>query len=199
MDNPLVLIGLIAAVTYVFVLWRKDAQATEPNPAALPGASSASSKAIAIAVIGSLAILGVEIAGEYQLGIVSEQTDITWLFALYMLFAAFGEELVFRGFVVLDKKGKGLLIASCVAGSIGFAALHGHWYENDDEGFRVLTDTKALFSTGMLFLGSLWFYYARFASWNPNRSLIPCVAAHAAKNLGVIVAKFLQGHVVGLY
>ena len=105
-----------------------------------------------------------------------------------MLFAAFGEELVFRGFVVLDKKGKRMLIASCVIGSIGFAALHGHWYENDDEGFRILTDTKAPFSTGMLSLGSLWFYFARFATWYPSRSVfvasVPSMAAWTSLSVG---------------
>ena len=199
MDSPLVLLGLIGVVCYVFLLWRKDCRSVEANPAALPGASAASGRAIAIAIAGSLVILGIEIAGEYQLGIVEEQSDMTWLFAVYTLFAAFGEELVFRGFIVLEKKGKALLWLSVVVGSLGFAALHGHWYENDEEGFRLLTDSKALFSTGMLFVGSLWLYFARFAAWNPSRSLVPCVAAHFAKNAGVIVAKLAQGHLVGLY
>jgi len=48
-----------------------------------------------------------------------------------------------------------------------------------------------------VFAGSLWFYAVRFASWNPQRSLLPCFAAHAAKNLGVIAVKAAQGFVVG--
>jgi hypothetical protein len=50
-----------------------------------------------------------------------------------------------------------------------------------------------------LFVGSLWFYAVRFARFNPQRSLLPCFAAHAAKNLGVIIIKLLQGHLVGAW
>jgi len=32
---------------------------------------------------------------------------------------------------------------------------------------------------------------------NPTRSLLPCIAAHAAKNAGVFVIKAAQGHVSG--
>ena len=41
--------------------------------------------------------------------------------------------------------------------------------------------------------GSLWFYAVRFFPLNPTRSLLPCVAAHATKNLGVIALKYAQG------
>ena len=44
---------------------------------------------------------------------------------------------------------------------------------------------------------TLWFYAVRFWPLNPTRSLLPCVAAHAAKNLGVLAVKAAQGHVSG--
>jgi hypothetical protein len=37
----------------------------------------------------------------------------------------------------------------------------------------------------------------RFYRWNPAHSLLPCIAAHAAKNLGVIGIKAAQGFLVG--
>lgn len=202
MDNPLVLLALIGVVIYVGYLWLGDyraAQSGAPREGALPGATRAPARAIWLAVAGSVALLGIEVAGEYRLGIVDAQTTMTWLFALYALFAAFGEEVMFRGFVVVERRGRALLLASVVAGSLVFALLHGHWYESGDDGFRVLTDGKSLFSTTMLFLGSLWFYAVRFWGLNPQHSLIPCVAAHLAKNVGVIAVKLSQGHVSGLY
>lgn len=199
-EDPIVLLVLIGVVAYVGYLWLKDYRdnSDEPNPAALPGATKTSSKAVLIAVMGALIILGIEIVGEYGLGIVEEQSTLTWLFALYTLFAAFGEEVIFRGYLVVGNKGKGMLVGSIVFFSLIFALLHGHVVIWDDEGFRVVFETKGLFTTAMLFLGSIWFYVARFASWNTTQSLIPCVAAHLAKNLGVIVAKLVQGQMGGL-
>jgi len=53
----------------------------------------------------------------------------------------------------------------------------------------------------MVFLFSFWLYAMRFPlrypKLNPSRSLIPCIAAHLAKNLGVFVIKLAQGHVSG--
>jgi hypothetical protein len=37
----------------------------------------------------------------------------------------------------------------------------------------------------------------RFFGLNPQRSLLPCFVAHAAKNLGVLAIKYVQGFVGG--
>jgi hypothetical protein len=67
-----------------------------------------------------------------------------------------------------------------------------------DGGRLTLTLTaKGLFSTAAVFTSSLWFYYVRFMSANPARSLIPCFTAHATKNLGVCAVKAAQGFVAG--
>ena len=63
----------------------------------------------------------------------------------------------------------------------------------------MLTNPKALFSTLFVFLGSLWWYYVRFFRLNPKQSLIPCVAGHAAKNLGVFAIKAGAGFVTGIF
>jgi hypothetical protein len=45
----------------------------------------------------------------------------------------------------------------------------------------------------VVFALSLWLYAARLAPWNPPRSVLPCFAAHAAKNLGVVGVKLAAG------
>jgi hypothetical protein len=50
-----------------------------------------------------------------------------------------------------------------------------------------------------LFATSLWLYVARFASWNPTRSLLPCFVGHAAKNAGVVAIKAMAGYMGGLW
>ncbi|MGA2053040.1 MAG: CPBP family intramembrane glutamate endopeptidase, partial [Opitutales bacterium] len=54
---------------------------------------------------------------------------------------------------------------------------------------------KAWWSPALVFASSLWFYTVRFYPLNPARSLLPCIAAHLAKNLGVFAIKLAQGHV----
>jgi hypothetical protein len=51
----------------------------------------------------------------------------------------------------------------------------------------------------MAFAGSLWFYTVRFFPLNPQHSLIPCIAAHLTKNLGVFGLKAALGFVSGWY
>ena len=126
-----------------------------------------------------------------------------------MLGAAFVEELIFRGFLYYDKGSRAALVASIIGISLVFAILHQHlWSFQADESlpvwqfykcFQWELGSKPIFSTTILFVNSLWFYYARFMPWNRLRSLIPCIAAHAASNLGVVLVKAAQGKVVGLW
>lgn len=156
------------------------------------------SAAVIVAVAGSLGLLALETWGEVALGIDGEQSTVTWLFGLYTLAAAFGEELVFRGYLVVANRGRVALWSSVVGFSLIFALLHPFLWEWSGEGGVTLRlDPKGFFSTGVVFAGSLWFYSVRFFSLNPERSLIPSIAAHFAKNLGVLVIKFQQGFVVG--
>lgn len=202
-DNPwFILIGLIAAA-YFFKLWLGDLKmeaAGTPNPNGFPGATPAPRIAIVIGIIGALVILAAETAGEYAFGFVEEQSDITALFALFTLSAAFVEELIFRGFLVVDKKGRAALIGSIIAFSCLFALFHPFLWEWREEDGLVLTLTdKAWFSTAIVFLNSLWFYTVRFLPVNPRHSLLPCILAHFSSNLGVILIKLYQGHLVGWY
>ena len=199
-DHPALLLLMIAAGLYAFYLWRQDylaLRAGQPNPRALPGATPAPVKASLIAAFGALVILGLETAGEIRLGLSKEQSTLTALFALYSLIAAFIEELIFRGFIVIEGKGPTVRWAGVLGASVLFAVLHPFLWKWDDGGFAWTFTAKGWFSTAAVFISSLWFYAVRFASFNPHRSLLPCVAAHATKNLGVIAIKGAQGFLAG--
>ncbi len=193
---------MIAAGIYVFSLWRQDyvaQHAGRPNGGALPGASPASMKACVIAAAGAIVILAGETWGELLLGLSEQQSKITVLFGVYTLIAAFIEELIFRGFLVIEGRGKALRWAGVVGASLIFAAIHPFLWSWEDDVFAWTFTAKGWFSTGAVFVSSLWFYAVRFLSFNPERSLIPCIVAHATKNAGVIAVKAAQGFVSGWY
>lgn len=204
--DPFALILMIAASLYMIHLWRSDyraARSGHPEPHALPGATPASLTACVIAAAGALVVLAAETIGEIRLGLSDEQSTITVLFGIYTLVAAFIEELIFRGFIVVEGRGPVLRWAGVVAASVLFTLLHpflwtweGGWLWDDGRLELTLT-AKGWFSATMVFLSSLWFYTVRFARFNPRRSLLPCVAAHATKNAGVFVIKAAQGFVGG--
>jgi hypothetical protein len=197
-DNPLLLLGLIAALGAVARWWLDDCRAArrgQPNPRAFPGAAPAGRLVILVAVAGAWLLLAVETGGEYALALTTQQSRMTGLFALYTLAAAFGEELVFRGYLVVENRGRAALVAGILGASLGFALLHPFLWEWPAGGLRFHGSAKAWFSTAMIFAGSLWFYAVRFLPLNPSRSLLPCIAAHAAKNLGVFAIKYAQGFV----
>ncbi len=204
LDNPLLIfVGLIAAA-YFFKLWLGDVAMERrgtPNPNALPGATPAPAPIVIVAVAGALLILAAETGGEYYFGFVGEQSDITVLFGMYTLAAAFIEELIFRGFLVVEKKGRKMLIGSILLFSFLFTILHPYLWEWQDDGGGIAFQFtgKAWFSTAIVFVNSLWFYTVRFLPLNPRRSLVPCIVAHFASNAGVFVIKLAQGHVTGWF
>jgi len=199
-DNPLLLAGLIAAAGYLLRLWWADLAAARrgaPNAHAFPGATPAGGRVIALAVTGALLLLAVETGGEHALGLTAQQSRMTGLFALYTLAAAFLEELIFRGYIVVENRGRAALLAGIVGASLVFALLHPFLWEWRDGGLVFHPGPKGWFSTAMILAGSLWFYAVRFLPANRTRSLLPCIAAHAAKNLGVFAIKYAQGFVDG--
>ncbi|QYY35714.1 CPBP family intramembrane glutamic endopeptidase [Ruficoccus sp. ZRK36] len=212
-SDPLMIVILFAASIYLFKLWLDDFKANkrgEPNPKAFPGATACSALCVIVAVVGALILLAVETFGEIALGVSAEQSDITWLALLSICAAAFFEELIFRGYLVVTKKGTAALVGSIFIFSFLFAALHPFvWDLEMPEGvpgwqfwqgsLSFDFGVKGWFSTALVFANSLWFYTVRFYGLNKTRSLIPCMAAHLASNVGVFVIKLVQGHVVGLY
>lgn len=210
-DNPTVVAVMILAASYAAWMWWSDLQAARAGnskPGAFPGATPCRIPLLWIAALGSLLLLGVETAGEYALGVSEEQKKITVLFGIYTLCAGFLEELIFRGYLVFDRKGRTALWASIIGFSLIFALAHPFLWDFKAgatawkfwEGEWTLTLTrKGWFSTAMAFVVSLWFYTLRFMPQNPTRSLAPSVVAHISKNLGVFVVKAVQGHVGGLW
>ena len=199
-DNPLLLLGMTAGAAWLGRTWWQDlraARAGRPNPGAFPGAVPAGRRLLLVAAAGTLLLLAAETAGELALGLAEQQSRITVLFGLYTLAAAFIEELVFRGYLVVTGRGRAWLVAGIVAASLAFALLHPFLWEWRDDRLHLVPTTKAWFSTGAIFAGSLWFYALRFAPGNPARSLAPCIVAHVTKNLGVFAVKYAQGFVDG--
>lgn len=180
----------------------------EPGPKPLPGATPTTVAACVIGVIGALLILAAETGGEIALGIADEQKTISILFLLPILGAAVYEEVIFRGFLVVTDRGRALLIASIVGFSLIFALLHDFlWSYTVPEGveswmfwkatFALELTTKGWFSFAIVFINGLWFYAIRFFPQNPERSILPCIIAHAVSNLGVYIIKAAQGFVEG--
>jgi len=193
---------MIAVSAYVAKLWFDDYRASRsenPNPRALPGATKAPAGALVLGAAVILLLLALETWGEMHLGLTEQQTKMTALFAVYTLCAAVVEEIVFRGFIVWDKGSQTMLWASVFGASLLFAALHPYLWEWKEGKLLWIFTPKGWFSTGSIFVGSLWFYVCRFAGFNPKRSLLPCFAAHGAKNLGVILIKATQGFLVGWF
>lgn len=199
-DNPWLLALLTAGCAVLAHWWWTDYRASAggaPRPQAFPGAAPASGRMVLLAVGGSLLLLAAETAGEVALGLAAQQSKVTVLFGLYTLAAAFGEELIFRGYLVVEGRGRRALVGGIIIASLGFTLLHPFLWEWRDGALHLQGSAKAWFSTGAIFTGSLWFYTVRFLPGNPQRSLLPCIAAHFVKNAGVFVIKYQQGFVAG--
>ena len=198
-ESPVMVILYVGIAVYVGNLywgdlqqWKKSQEATR---GALPGATSPSLAILVIGIIGALLILAAETGGEIALGISAEQSDMVWYFVFASLGAGIVEEVIFRGYLVVENKGRVALITSCVGYSLLFALIHPHLWSTDD-GFHLTLTEKGFFSTSILLANSLWFYALRFAPWNKNRSIFPCMLAHAASNLGVFGVKWVQGFII---
>ncbi len=211
------------AFFYLFVvlwfirMWGRDLLEARADPEqigkGLPGAAPCPASAIVVAVAGTLALLAAETYGEIRLGIADEQTDVSWCMLPAFVAAAFAEEFVFRGFLVVESRGAAAKWLSVVAFSALFALVHPYLWSFDwdaagedaslfarvAEGFSSHFTAKAFFTTAFLFAGSLWFYFVRFFRLNPHASLLAPFAAHLAKNLAVFAVKLAQGHVVSFF
>lgn len=202
-NNPLTLLLMIGVSAYIIKLWFDDyraARSGKPNPRGLPGATPAPVGAHVIAAIGAAMILAGETWGEIKLGLSEQQSNMTALFAVYTLCAAFVEEIIFRGYIVAPaSKGTAARWAGIIGASVLFAALHPFLWDWTDGKLVWHFTPKGWFSTATVFATSLWFYIVRFASFNPTHGLGPCFSGHLTKNLGVIAIKAVQGHLIGLY
>ena len=205
-EEPLLQIVTIGVTLYIVKEWLSDLKAYQnntPNPNPYPGAVPSSKPAITISVIGAIIILLLETGGEIAIGISDEQSEMTLLFFMVTLVAAFGEELIFRGFLIdIIKSNQRTLL--CILLSIIFTLLHPYIWTIDEE-MKWLTfwkfihlnmTEKSLFTSLFILLNSLWFFYLRFFKFNKTQSIIPCIAAHLSSNIGVFIIKAIQGKVI---
>lgn len=199
-NDPWKILLLLGIGLYVAKLWLDDYRARvagKPNARSLPGATAAPTKAIVVGVLGGLVIVALESWGEMRLGLAKEQSTMTALFAAYTLVAAVTEEIIFRGYIILDKKSPAVLWGSAIGASLLFAALHPFLWQWENGQLLWTFGAKGWYSSSAVFVSSLWFYFVRFSPLNPERSLVPCFAAHAGKNIGVIAIKAAQGFLGG--
>lgn len=203
MNDPWLLLLTAAGGLWAAWLWLSDlraARAGQPNPRAFPGATSAPTRALVIAALGGVALTLAETWGEKRLGLAAEQSHLTVLFAAYsVLVAPLVEELIFRGFIVIESRGAATKWVAAVGASLVFAVLHPLlWEWTKAQPFHLTLTAKGWFSSGAVLVSSLWFYAMRFsARLNPHGSLLPCFVAHSAKNLAVVAVKLAQGFVSG--
>ena len=210
-ESPFMILLYVGVAAYVGYMYWGDYQSNQllvqPDPRGMPGATSARWGLYGIGVIGALLILAAETSGEIAQGISSEQSEMVWYSVFAILGAGIVEEVIFRGYLVVDNKGRAALIGSCVGFSLIFAVIHPFLWEMIYPekvplwklwlaDFNFILTTKAFFTTGILLANSLWFYALRFGPWNKNRSLFPCMLAHAASNLGVFFVKWAQGFII---
>ena len=198
-DSPIFGFALLAAAIWVSKIWWDDyklAKSGRPHPGALPGTTLCSSKGLWIAATGGIVLIFLETLLEWNFGYHTQQTVITAWFLASMLAAAILEEVIFRGYLTIQKHGKTILVLSCVGFSALFAIAHPHLWTWEERSLSIHLDSaKGWFSTTALFAKSLWFYFLRFAPFNRQHSLLPCFVAHLAVNVSTFAIKAQQGYV----
>ena len=85
-----------------------------------------------------------------------------WYLVFATLCAGVVEEVIFRGFLVVENKGRVALIGSCIGFSLYFCADPRTLLEHGGRLCSTFT-SKAFFTTAILFANSLWWYAVRFA------------------------------------
>lgn len=150
-----------------------------------PGTTYAPAAAYYMAVAGALLITVAEAAVEKRAGLTDLQSVLPAVFLFQLLGASVVEEVLFRGFVAPGELVGPKLLALVLIGSLIFSLIH-----NFD-----LATTEGQVNAAFAFITSVWLYVVRFNPLNPDRSLLPCLAGHAARNLAVFGIKWAQGFV----
>ena len=197
-EDPLIILIYCAIAIYIANIYRADIKAFvagEPNVKALPGAKPTNGLLIFASVLGALVLLGNAVVGEYALGIVEAQSEMVWFFVFASISAGVIEEVVFRGYLVVQNRGRNALVLSCLGFSLVFALVHGYLWSMED-GFAWNLTLQGIFNTWILFFNSVCFYALRFGPWNANQSILPSIIAHMVLNLGVFGVKLAQGYIV---
>ena len=209
-DSTLISLGGLALGLYLLWIWIQDFRqfdpaAGKPPDRAIAGATPASIASCAVAFAGAALIVLLVTGIEIGAGVFDKQSRIEAVFLGAMIGAAITEEIIFRGYLVIRRRGKALLAASMVGFSACFAIIHPYLWRHcveDPSGLqwimalRLDVSTHSLLATGSIFVLSLWFYAVRFAPNNPHRSLLPCFCAHLGANATVYIIKLSTGFVI---
>ena len=207
-DGALYSIAMFAAAAWLFKMWLCDLRGFAADGKArkgeFPGARPAPLGLSAAGVLCGLVLLAGITVAEIASGEVGEQTKVSFWALFSWGGAAFIEELVFRGYLVVENRGRAALWGSVFAFSLLFALCHPFFWDFSvpeggsvfDGVFSLDFSAKAFRDSANVFVSSLAFYILRFCPQNGMRSLIPCVAAHLAYNVGVFCVKAAQGFVV---
>lgn len=206
-DDPVFALLNFAIAAYLFYMWYGDFTAFRRSGVlpkkALAGAATVSPSYVVCGILAAVALLAVHTATEFALGVEASQTRVAWWAIFSWIGAAFVEELIFRGYLVVQNRGRGALIASIIAFSLIFALGHPFmWDYTVPEGASVFGgvwkfdfSVQPVISTLAIFECSVLFYALRFLPKNKNASIIPCFAAHAAYNIGVFAVKAANGFI----
>ena len=108
-------IFIFGIALYLGKQWLGDLSGKKTGLRAFPGAAPASFFLIMGAIAGALVILAIETIGEYRLGTSATQSDIRGSYLLVMVAAGFLEELIFRGYLVIENRGRVILWSSILA------------------------------------------------------------------------------------
>jgi membrane protease YdiL (CAAX protease family) len=202
LDSPLITIALFVGALYILKLYLDDARQAAggtPNPKALPGAVFSARPAYVLGIVGAIVLLAFQTVGESLLGLTDQQSVLPWIMLLAAIAAGIIEEVIFRGYLVVTKKGTAVLWLSILGFSLLFSLLHNHVWKWEDGALEFHFTLKAFWTHFALFLNSVFFYFCRFNPWNPTRSLLPCFVAHIVMNVGVFLVKWQQGYMDGLF
>ena len=206
-DSPIFSVVSLMIAAYLFYMWCGDlrhfSKTGERRKGAFEGASPAPLSLCVAAAVAGAAFLLFNTWAEFGLGASGEQTSVAPWAILSWIGAAFVEELIFRGYLVVKGGGTAALWGSIFFFSLVFALGHPFiWNYEIPEGAGLFGGTwtftlsaGAIFNTFAVFECSLLFYAIRFVPQNPTRSILPCIIAHAAYNCGVFAVKLAQGFV----
>lgn len=161
--NPVGVVLFVSVALWLAHMWRREAREFPQGGGGLPGASACPARAICVAVAGTLILLALETWGEIRLGIADAQRDVSWLALPMFAAAAFTEEVIFRGYLVIERRGNAVKWASAIAFSLIFALLHDHLWNFEMpadtsagtlaavcDGFSTDFSAKAIFSTAFI-------------------------------------------------
>ena len=206
-DSPIFSLFSLAVAAYLFALWLGDfrhfARTRSPRKGAFEGARPAPARLVGLGVVLALCLLGLSSSAEILTGVSQGQTKVAPFAIFSWLGAAFVEELIFRGYLVVKNRGRAALVLSIIFFSLVFALGHPFlWNYEVPEGASIFGGVwsanitlQAGVSTATVLCCSLLFYALRFAPSNAERSILPCICAHAAYNIGVFAVKAAQGFV----